>query len=140
MLPTTPARMTHDYVRHGTTSLFPALDIASGSVIAQHYRRHRHQEFLRFLKLIDAAVPLTVRFLRGRAPGLTSVPIFPITCPGFQADPDCGPVPDVRLKPVGSGVLVLGASGPCGRAARMMQLTGCPALELPRQLLHPPGR
>ena len=49
--------MTHDYVRHGTTSLFAALDIASGSVIAQHYRRHRHQEFLRFLKVIDAAVP-----------------------------------------------------------------------------------
>ena len=55
--PTTPARMTHDYVRHGTTSLFAALDLATGSVIAQHYRRHRHQEFLRFLKLIDAAVP-----------------------------------------------------------------------------------
>ena len=49
--------MTHDYVRHGTTSLFAALDVASGSVIAQHYRRHRHQEFLRFLKVIDAAVP-----------------------------------------------------------------------------------
>jgi transposase len=57
VLPTTPARMTHDYVRHGTTSLFAALDVASGSVIAQHYRRHRHQEFLRFLKLIDGAVP-----------------------------------------------------------------------------------
>jgi transposase len=37
--------------------LFAAYDLASGSVIAQHYRRHRHQEFLRFLKLIDAAVP-----------------------------------------------------------------------------------
>ena len=57
MAPTTPARMTHDYVRHGTTSLFAALDIVSGSVIAQHYRRHRHQEFLCFLKVIDAAVP-----------------------------------------------------------------------------------
>ena len=45
MLPTTPARRTHDYVRHGTTSLFAAYDLASGSVIAQHYRRHRHQEF-----------------------------------------------------------------------------------------------
>jgi transposase len=49
--------MTHDYVRHGTTSLFAAYDVASGSVIAQHYRKHRHQEFLRFLKLIDAVVP-----------------------------------------------------------------------------------
>jgi transposase len=57
IMPSTPARMTHDYVRHGTTSLFAALDIASGSVIAEHYRRHRHQEFLRFLKTIDQAVP-----------------------------------------------------------------------------------
>jgi transposase len=56
-LPTTPECRTHDYVRHGTTSLFTAYDLASGSVIAQHYRRHRHQEFLRFLKLIDSAVP-----------------------------------------------------------------------------------
>jgi transposase len=57
IMPTTPARMTHDYVRHGTTSLFAAFDISSGSVLAHHYRRHRHQEFLRFLKLIDNAVP-----------------------------------------------------------------------------------
>jgi transposase len=49
--------MTHDYVRNGTTSLFAAFELSSGSVIAQPYRRHRHQEFLRFLKLIDAAVP-----------------------------------------------------------------------------------
>jgi transposase len=56
-MPTTPARMTHDYTRHGTTSLFAALDIASGSVIAQSYRRHRHQEFRRFLATIDDAVP-----------------------------------------------------------------------------------
>ena len=57
MLPTTPERRTRDYVRNGTASLFAAYDLASGPVIAQHYRRHRHQEFLRFLKLIDAAVP-----------------------------------------------------------------------------------
>jgi transposase len=49
--------MTHTYTRHGTTSLFAAVEISSGSVIAQHYRRHRHQEFLRFLKTIDDAVP-----------------------------------------------------------------------------------
>ena len=60
IMPTTPARMTHDYLRHGTTSLFAAFDIGSGSVIAQHYRRHRHQEFLRFLKLINDAVPQDV--------------------------------------------------------------------------------
>jgi transposase len=46
ILPTTPARMTHDYVRHGTTSLFAAYDVAGGSVIAQSCRRNRHQEFL----------------------------------------------------------------------------------------------
>jgi transposase len=57
ILPTTPARMTHDYLRNGTTSLFAALETVSGSVIAQPYRRHRHQEFLRFLKVIDDAVP-----------------------------------------------------------------------------------
>jgi len=49
--------MTRDYVRNGTTSLFAAYDVGSGPVIAQSYRRHRHQEFLRFLKVIDAAVP-----------------------------------------------------------------------------------
>jgi hypothetical protein len=57
MMPGTPARPTHTYVRHGTTRLFAALDLGSGSVIAAHYRRHGHQEFLRFLKLIDTAVP-----------------------------------------------------------------------------------
>jgi hypothetical protein len=65
ILPTTPARMTHDYVRHGTTSLFAALDVASGSVIAEHHRRHRHQEFLRFLKTIDKAVPAKTGSARG---------------------------------------------------------------------------
>jgi transposase len=57
MLPTTPARRSHDYVRNGTTSLFAALDVATGQVIAAPHRRHRHQEFLKFLKTIDAATP-----------------------------------------------------------------------------------
>ena len=57
MMPGTPGRKTHDYVRHGTTSLFAALDMATGKVIGQHQRRHRHQEFLRFLKTIDANTP-----------------------------------------------------------------------------------
>jgi len=57
ILPTTPARRTHDYVRNGTTSLFAALDVASGKVISQLHRRHRHQEFLKFLKTIDRNVP-----------------------------------------------------------------------------------
>jgi transposase len=57
LLPTTPARRSHDYVRHGTASLFAALDVTSGQVISSLHRRHRHQEFLRFLRTIDAAVP-----------------------------------------------------------------------------------
>jgi putative transposase len=49
--------VTHDYVRHGTTTLFAALDIASGKVLTQCKRRHRHQEFLQFLRHIEASVP-----------------------------------------------------------------------------------
>ena len=48
---------THDYVRHGTTNLFAALDIATGQVIAQCRPRHRHEEFLLFLRHIEANVP-----------------------------------------------------------------------------------
>jgi len=55
--PGVPARQTHDYLRHGTTSLFAALDVATGKVIGSCHRRHRHQEFLRFLDRIDEAVP-----------------------------------------------------------------------------------
>ncbi|HSR11243.1 MAG TPA: IS630 family transposase [Thermodesulfobacteriota bacterium] len=49
--------ITHDYVRHGTTTLFAALDIATGQVWARCHRRHRHQEYLKFLKTIDMNVP-----------------------------------------------------------------------------------
>lgn len=49
--------ITHDYVRHGTTTLFAALDVASGEVITQCKKRHRHQEFLAFLNHIDRNVP-----------------------------------------------------------------------------------
>ena len=57
MLPGMPERRTHDYKRHGTTSLFAALDVATGFVIGKCYRRHRAREFLDFLKEIDAQVP-----------------------------------------------------------------------------------
>jgi len=49
--------VTHDYIRHGTTTLFAALDIATGKIIGRCKRRHRHQEFLQFLRHIDANVP-----------------------------------------------------------------------------------
>jgi len=49
--------VTHDYVRHGTTTLFAALDVASGRVLTQCKPRHRHQEFLQFLRHLDHSVP-----------------------------------------------------------------------------------
>jgi transposase len=57
MMPGMPERRTHDYARHGTTSLFAAFNIADGTVISELHRRHRHQEFLKFLKRIDKNVP-----------------------------------------------------------------------------------
>jgi transposase len=57
MRPGQPARRSHDYTRHGTTSLFAALDIATGAVIGKCYARHRAREFRRFLDEIEAAVP-----------------------------------------------------------------------------------
>ncbi len=49
--------MTHDYKRHGTTTLFAALNVLDGSVIGRNMQRHRHQEFIRFLNTIEAQVP-----------------------------------------------------------------------------------
>lgn len=55
--PGVPERHSHDYVRHGVTSLFAAWNIATGKVISACHRRHRHQEFLKFLRKIDGSVP-----------------------------------------------------------------------------------
>jgi len=52
-----PATATHDYVRHGTTTLFAALNVLDGTVLGRCMQRHRHQEFLRFLNAVEAAVP-----------------------------------------------------------------------------------
>jgi transposase len=59
MRPGIPERQTHDYARHGVTSLFAALNTATGQVTDACYPRHRHQEFLRFLKKVAAAYPAT---------------------------------------------------------------------------------
>ena len=59
-LPMKPGRagtMTHDYKRHGTTTLFAALNVLDGTVIGHNMKRHRHQEFIRFLNTIEAQVP-----------------------------------------------------------------------------------
>jgi transposase len=63
-LPLTPGRagtMTHDYRRHGTTTLFAALDVLTGNVIGKCFARHRHDEFLRFLRIIDTSVPRSLQ-------------------------------------------------------------------------------
>ena len=57
MLPGTPARASHDYVRHGTSSLYAALDLTTGKVIGALHARHRATEFLAFLRKIDSEVP-----------------------------------------------------------------------------------
>jgi transposase len=59
-LPVKPGRcatMTHDYERHGTTTLFAALNVLDGTVLGRCMQRHRHQEFIRFLNAVEAAVP-----------------------------------------------------------------------------------
>jgi transposase len=57
MRPGQAERRSHDYVRHGTTTLFAALDVKTGRIVGECYRRHRATEFRRFLDQIDAAVP-----------------------------------------------------------------------------------
>ncbi|MDR6414896.1 hypothetical protein J2808_001636 [Pseudarthrobacter sulfonivorans] len=57
MMPGMPEKRTHDYLRHGTTTLFAALNTADGSVISSLHRKHRAIEFRKFLAKIDAQVP-----------------------------------------------------------------------------------
>jgi transposase len=60
MMPGMPERRTHDYVRHGITTLFAALDVASGQVIGSIHRRHRASEFRKFLAKLDQQVPASL--------------------------------------------------------------------------------
>jgi len=60
MMPGMPERRTHDYVRHGITTLFAALDVATGKVIGSIHRRHRASEFKKFLAKLDKEVPAEV--------------------------------------------------------------------------------
>jgi transposase len=57
MRPGQPERRSHDYTRHGTTTLFAALDVATGEVIGRCFQRHRATEFLKFLRTVEARVP-----------------------------------------------------------------------------------
>ncbi len=60
MRPGQPERRSHDYKRHGTTSLFAALDVATGEIIGRCFPRHRAKEFLKFLRTIEANVPADI--------------------------------------------------------------------------------
>jgi hypothetical protein len=57
MMPGLPERRTHDYIPNGITTLFAALDVASGQVIGSIHRRHRASEFKKFLAKLDKQVP-----------------------------------------------------------------------------------
>jgi hypothetical protein len=107
--------MTHDYIRHGTTTLFAALNVLDGTVIGQCMARHRHQEFIRFLNRIETAVPagkLIHAILDNYAPP-TSTPRCAPGSPGTRArDPlrvmgptggGTPPAPGFRLAPDQNG-------------------------------------
>jgi transposase len=57
LAPGVPEKQTHDYIRHGTTTLFAALNVLDGKVIGECHPRHRHQEFIKFLNLLDEETP-----------------------------------------------------------------------------------
>lgn len=57
LAPGIPEKQTHDYIRHGTTTLFAALNVVDGKVIGECHSRHRHQEFIKFLALLDEKTP-----------------------------------------------------------------------------------
>ncbi len=94
-----PSTRTHDYKRHGTTSLFAALDVATGKVIGQLKRRHRSVEFLQFLKAIDAASAQRTRhppdhgqLRHAQDAGSTGVAINPPPLPRSRRPPRPGSI------------------------------------------------
>lgn len=78
LLPGTPERRTHDYVRHGTVDLYAALDLTTGMVTHQLTARHRAAEFKKFLDLIDKTVPaeLKVHIVCDNSSTSTALPII----------------------------------------------------------------
>ena len=94
MRPGIPERQTHDYARHGLTCLFAALNAATGQVTDACYPRHRHQEFLKFLKKTAAAYPgVALHVVPGnyathkhaRRPHLADPPAEPADHPALHA-------------------------------------------------------
>src|SRR3954463_12853424 len=99
-LPTKPGKcgtMTHDYERNGTTTLFAALNVLDGTVLGRCMQRHRHQEFLRFLNTVEAAVPAgrLVHCILDKY-GTTSTPRCWPGWRGTRAGPSTSPRPRAR--------------------------------------------
>ena len=91
--------MTHDYERHGTTTLFAAMNVLDGTVIGRNMQRHRHQEFIRFLNVIEKQVPAGKTI----TPSSTITP--PISIPMFADGSNAirdGPSISPRHRPLGS--------------------------------------
>jgi transposase len=75
--------VTHDDVRHGTTTLFAALNVLNGAVLAECKPRHRHQEFLAFLRTIDKSVPVELDIGRD---ALRTTPTLPLRSAGSSLE------------------------------------------------------
>lgn len=91
--------VTHDYVRHGTTTLFAALNVLNGAILAESKAHHRHQEFLAFLRSIDKAVSLHWRCIASST--TTSVTSTPRSRPSWPIGP-AGTCTSCQPTPVGS--------------------------------------
>ena len=100
--------MTHDYKRHGTTTLFAALNVLDGTVIGRNMQRHRHQEFIRFLNTIEREVPAGKSSMRSST---TTPPISIPRCgngsPGIRASRS------TSRRPRPPGLTPSRASSPC---------------------------
>ena len=98
-LPLKPGKagtMTHDYIRHGTTTLFAALNVLDGTVLGRCMARHRHQEFIRFLNAIEAAVPAgKLIHVSSTTMARTSIPRSWRGSTGIRAGPSTTPRPRV---------------------------------------------
>ena len=77
MKPGRPGTLTHDYKRQGTTTLFAALNVLTGTVIGECHGRHRHQEFLKFLRRLDQTFPreLTLHVIGAVLPCTSLMPL-----------------------------------------------------------------
>ena len=134
-LPMKPGRagtMTHDYKRNGTTTLFAALNVLDGTIIGRNMKRHRHQEFIRFLNDIEAQVPSERRSTRSSTTTRrTSIRRSALGSPSIPAGPSTSP----RPRPPGS--MPSKASSPSSPTAASNAASSDPSPNLrPPSTLH----